>query len=294
MEERAWQQFYLYGKEYEAYLRNFVDVKKEAGVPLTTSDFYAIDIIRPSKNEVLGEFIERNQLENRLNCLDVGSGIGGICRYLADLGHNVIGYDILPHFVEIGTEINSLIGLSDKIHLIAGNILDADLPLESFDLITCLGCLLYLNGEDIMKKLSTLLRPGGVLYIEDYVLRKESPDVNAFLHTSIRTSKDYEQHLAEAGLQIFEFTDRARETSEFAWNRAEKILIRFNQGGSSSDEVQMYAYHCPKILNSIDHLGRENIFERFPNVCRKVGIDTAFSPDKPLTWVILGARKSRV
>jgi 2-polyprenyl-3-methyl-5-hydroxy-6-metoxy-1,4-benzoquinol methylase len=298
MEERKWQQLYIYGKDYETYLRNFIDEKRKSGQVLTVSDFSSIDIIRPSKNEIVGEFIEKHQLGNRLDCLDVGSGIGGMCRYLANLGHNATGYDILPHYVEIGSEINSLVGLSDKVRLIHGNIAEADIPENSFDLITCLGVLLCVPGAGIIEKLSKLLRPGGALFIEDYILLKEFPDLieaqnlNRYHCIPIRTKKEYEIQMTSAGLEIFEFVDKSRETSEFAWKRAENMLIRFNNGECKADEIEIYADLCPRILNSVDHLGKDEILIRFPNVSQRLGIENVLNADKLLTWMSLAARKN--
>ena len=233
MEERTWQQLYLYGKDHEAFLRSFIENKKDSGIPLTVADFYSIDIIRPSKNEIVSEFIDRNRLGSNLNILDVGCGLGGMCRYLASLGNNLTGCDILSHYIEIGNEINSLVGLTEKINLISGNILEIDLPTNSFDLITCLGVLLCIPGPEVLSKLSSLLKPGGVIFIEDYILLKSSPNeeelqiLTTFHCIPIRTRTVYDCQLNNSGLSVFEFCDKSHQTSMFAWNRAESILEKF-------------------------------------------------------------------
>ena len=227
MEERTWQQLYLYGKEHETFLRSFIENKKSSGLGLTAADFYSIDIIRPSKNEVVSEFIERNGLGANLNILDVGCGLGGMCRYLASLGNNLTGCDMLSHYIQIGKEINNLVGLTDKIELINGNILEIDLPTSSFDLITCLGVLLCIPGPEVLSKLSSLLKPGGMIFIEDYILLKNSPSdeelhmLHEFNCIPFRVRDVYESQLKNSGLSIIEFCDKSHQTSLFAWNRAD-------------------------------------------------------------------------
>jgi SAM-dependent methyltransferase len=177
--------------------------------------------------------------------------------------------------------------------------MNSEVPESSFDLITCLGFLMYVPGAEILKKLSSLLRPGGVMFIEDYIRLKESPNesetrsLNGFHCIQIRTRKEFDQHLSEAGLEVFEFIDKGRQTSEFAWNRAENFLIRYNLGECKADEIEIYADYCPRILNSVDHLGRETILERFPNLCQKIGTEPGLTADKLLTWVSLAVRKAR-
>ena len=298
MEEKTWQQIYLYGKEHETFLRSFIEKKKDSGLPLTVADFHSIDIIRPSKNEIVSEFIDRNRLGSNLNILDVGCGLAGMCRYLANLGNNLTGCDILSHYIDIGNEINSLVGLAEKIKLVNGNILEVDLPTNSFDLITCLGVMLYLPGPEVLLKLSSLLKPGGVLFIEDYILLKSSPNEEELnlLHTfnciPFKTRAVYDSQLNSSGLSVFEFCDKSHQTSIFAWNRAEIILDKLKNGENLRDaEVLIYGVVCPQILNNVGELGPEELMKRFPNVCERIGLEKVLNSDVLLTWVTLAAKK---
>lgn len=299
MDRKTWKQFYLYGEEYEVFIRKFIEDKISTGRLLTVSDFSSIDIIRPSRNEFVEEFIKKQNLGSNLNCLDVGAGIGGICRFLACKGHRVTGIDVLPHYVEIAQQINNLVGLSSRINILHGNICSIQLPSNSFDLITCLAVMMYIVNPDVFKKLASLIKPQGKIYIEDYILLKSNPNeeeaeaLSSFICIPIRTRADYETQISGSGLSIESIEYRCEETSIFAWNRAENILRRqLDSKIELESEVNMYAVKCPRILNSIHRLGRDELLLRFPLVCERLGVDHILQSDRLLTWARICLRKN--
>jgi SAM-dependent methyltransferase len=66
--------------------------------------------------------------------LDIGCGLGGPARYMADrFGVSVTGIDITPSFVETGNRLTALVGMTDRVSLQQGD--GCDLPFDdaSFD-----------------------------------------------------------------------------------------------------------------------------------------------------------------
>jgi ubiquinone/menaquinone biosynthesis C-methylase UbiE len=67
--------------------------------------------------------------------LDVGSGIGGAARYLAErFACSVVGVDLSPEFCRTANELSNLVGLAERTSFVEGSALELPVPAGSFDL----------------------------------------------------------------------------------------------------------------------------------------------------------------
>ena len=298
--DEAWKKVYVYGKEYEELLKTFIAEKITSGSTLIPSDFNLIDIIRPTRNDKIGELLTKYNLIEPINILDMGCGLGGTSRYLASLGHTVTGCDVLPQFIELGSQINSLVNLSDKVSMLNKGIYDAELDSSNFDLVITLGVLLNIQGQEVISKLSSFVHPGRLLYIEDYYLEKEGElddrekrALNGFHSLSFRKKSEFIDQFKVAGLEVVEVIDMSKTCSEFAWNRAERILKGVKEGSNTLEgEVITYGESCPQLLAHLEHFTESELANQFPNVCERIGVDKVYSADKLLRWVGWVLRKS--
>src|SRR5215469_14219428 len=61
--------------------------------------------------------------------LDIGCGIGGPARWVADkFGCHVTGIDLTPEFVEAARRLNDITGMSDRVTVLEGSALSLPLP----------------------------------------------------------------------------------------------------------------------------------------------------------------------
>jgi SAM-dependent methyltransferase len=95
-------------------------------------------------------------------CLEVGAGSGSIARWLRDRvspGGRVVALDLDIRFIEneVGVEAWQ------------GNILEAELEADTYDLVHCRALLHHLRGEEVaaLRRMAAALRPGGVLVAEE-------------------------------------------------------------------------------------------------------------------------------
>ncbi len=101
--------------------------------------------------------------------LDVGCGLGGSARYLAsEWGVVVSGIDLTTEFVEVGQQLNELVGMGDSVELQVASALELPFEDEVFDVVWTEH--VQMNIEDksrFYSELARVLRPGGRLVFHD-------------------------------------------------------------------------------------------------------------------------------
>jgi ubiquinone/menaquinone biosynthesis C-methylase UbiE len=101
--------------------------------------------------------------------LDVGSGLGGVTRYLAaECGCRATGIDLTPEFVQVAEMLTERTRLSDNADFRVGSALDLPWPAQSFDAAVTFH--VAMNIEDrprLYAEVGRVLRPGGQFAIYD-------------------------------------------------------------------------------------------------------------------------------
>lgn len=108
--------------------------------------------------------------------LDLGCGVGGQTRYLAELtSGSIVAIDRhAPNIERLQAAIAKL-GLSERVSATIGDMSHPEQPLESFDLVWSEGALYSIGLRNALHVCYGLLRPGGYLAFTDAVWRKENP-----------------------------------------------------------------------------------------------------------------------
>jgi len=76
------------------------------------------------------------ELQSRHVLLDVGSGLGGTSRYLANIfGCQVIGMDLTAEYCRVAEMLSSRVGLSDRTAFRQGSALELPFPDGHFDVV---------------------------------------------------------------------------------------------------------------------------------------------------------------
>jgi 2-polyprenyl-3-methyl-5-hydroxy-6-metoxy-1,4-benzoquinol methylase len=98
-------------------------------------------------------------------CLDIGSGTGSMAEWLSIQPNvkEVVALDRFVHFLE------ARLSVSERLHIVQHDLNDDDYYGE-FDLIHIRFVLMHLrNRENLLKKISTWLKPGGWLVVSDFI-----------------------------------------------------------------------------------------------------------------------------
>jgi SAM-dependent methyltransferase len=118
-----------------AKLRHVLDGAKKAGVPITRESLAPLDQFHARGSELTLELAERAGVNGKMKILDVGSGLGGPSRQLANkYGATVVGVDLTKEFVDTATYLAGLLGMEGQVSYQRGDATSLPFPDGTFDL----------------------------------------------------------------------------------------------------------------------------------------------------------------
>lgn len=148
--------------------------------------------------------------------LDVGSGLGGLARYLAtEAGCRATGIDLTPEFVAVAQMLTERTGLTDRVDFRVGSALDLPWPAASFDAAMTFHVAMNIADRPrLYGEVARVVRPGGAFAIYDVM--KGPTEGMAFpvpwaetAETSfLATPTEMGKLLGEAGFEITHEEDR--------------------------------------------------------------------------------------
>jgi SAM-dependent methyltransferase len=100
----------------------------------------------------------------RERALEIGCGTGAFARSLAQHFERVMGIDLSSEMIRRARELARTM---ENVEFRQADVRTCDLPPATFDCIATLATLHHLPLEETLQKISTALRPGGVLLVLD-------------------------------------------------------------------------------------------------------------------------------
>jgi SAM-dependent methyltransferase len=135
--------------------------------------------------------------------LDIGSGDGRFLAAAKKMGFDCLGTDVSQRLAESAQKRSG-------VPVMVGDVVDLDLPADSFDVIN-LDCVLMYVAEPrkMMRRIARLLRPGGILRLREFDPQSLSGRLKgkrywayAPTHVTVWPGKAVEQLARSAGLRI--------------------------------------------------------------------------------------------
>jgi ubiquinone/menaquinone biosynthesis C-methylase UbiE len=105
--------------------------------------------------------------------LEIGCGFGAFTRLLAGRARHVTAIDLSPQMIEVARERSKSYS---NLEFMLGDFLQLQLPPESYDSIVTIATLHHLPHSQALRKMKSLLRPGGVLILHDLLTDKTFVD----------------------------------------------------------------------------------------------------------------------
>lgn len=231
-----------------------------AGVDLqsaTVKDLKPADEFHTGGVAATDHLFDQIDLPEGAAVLDVGSGIGGTSRYLAErYGARVTGIDLTPEFVETAQALSAMVGMDAATRFVVGSALDMPVPDGAFDLAVLMHVGMNIADKGaLLAEIGRALAPGGRLALFE-VMRgaADGPFVYPVPwatgpETSFLASPEtYRARAEAAGLTLEVETDRSDFALEFFAGMAARLAaegppplgIHLLMGASAPEKLGNY------------------------------------------------------
>ena len=136
---------------------------------LSPIDLAPVDEFHMGGRAATQHVIGMMQLPSSAHVLDVGSGLGGVARYLAaECGCRATGIDLTAEYVRVGTMLNERTGLADRVDLHVDSALDLPWPEATFDAaVTFHVAMNIADRPRLYAEVARVIRPGGTFAAYD-------------------------------------------------------------------------------------------------------------------------------
>lgn len=176
--EQAVALHYAHGSLAEAILAALTQAGKDVS-HLSVKDLAPVDEFHIGGRLATIELANQLGLRPGMRLLDIGCGVGGAARYMADeLGCEVTGIDLSGEYASVANLLAERTKLSDRVRYQQGSALDLPFSDGSFD--GAYMCHVGMNIEDkpgLFREVRRVLRPLGVFGIYD-VMRLSDGDLS--------------------------------------------------------------------------------------------------------------------
>lgn len=207
-------------------LGRIIDGLEAVGVDfdnLKTIDLAPVDEFHIGGREATAAAVERMALNAEHRVLDIGCGIGGASRYIAEtIGCQVDGVDLTPEYVLTAKALTEMIGLEDKVSHEIASALAMPFTDDAFDAAITFHVAMNIPERDAFyREIARVLKPGGTLCLYDVMKVGETPVTYPMpwaqsIETShLTTIGETGTLLDGAGFTVVKVDDRTAEAVEF-------------------------------------------------------------------------------
>jgi len=190
---------------------------------LTTDDLSPIDEFHTRGKESTIEIANLAQLQPHHNVLDVGCGLGGSARYIANqYGCSVVGIDLTDEYIDVANKLTEFVKLTDKVSFKQGSALELPFPSENFDIVWTEHTQMNIADKGkFYSELSRVLKPKGRLVFHDVFLgtarspHYPTPWAEYGSLSSLCTQEEARTAIQKSNLVINEWKDKSEQSLEF-------------------------------------------------------------------------------
>lgn len=190
---------------------------------LTTADLASVDEFHIRGREATLELARYLNLQPSSRVLDIGSGLGGPARTLAEaFGCHVTGIDITQAFCDAATTLSGWVGLSERVDFQQGDATSLPFGNAAFDAAMTLHVAMNIAAKDRMyAEARRVLKPGGRFVAYD-VLQGEGgavlfpvPWAREPSISHLATPDTMTALLSNAGFKILKVEDSTEESQRW-------------------------------------------------------------------------------
>ena len=139
-------------KNVDRVFNELREIGKSSTDSLQVEDLTKFDQFHYHGTDAIDISIKKLGIHNKTKILDIGSGIGGLARYIASkTGAKITAIELQEDQNNLASDLTSRCGLSDKINHICGDILNYDFKSQKFDAVVSWLTLYHIsNHKDLL------------------------------------------------------------------------------------------------------------------------------------------------
>ena len=172
-DDQSVSEHYSHGNLLNAIRTSIAELGKTIDT-VTIEDLSSVDEFHIGGRLATENFLGQLDFSQQDHVLDVGCGLGGTARYVANrFNSRVTGIDLTEEYIETGNALCSWVKLDERISLQQGSALAIPFQDETFDRAYMMH--VAMNIEDkvqLFKEVYRVLRPGAVFGVYDVMLDK--------------------------------------------------------------------------------------------------------------------------
>ncbi|MFT7672816.1 MAG: sarcosine/dimethylglycine N-methyltransferase [Gammaproteobacteria bacterium] len=203
------------------------EIGKSLDDQLTVNDLSAFDQLHYHGTAALDCAIDILTAKPQQNWLEIGSGLGGPARYLADkAGVNLVALELQDDQNDLAAKLTRQCNLENLIDHQCGDFLQANFSSEQFDAVVSWLAIYHIpNRPLLLEKSRDALKAGGLFYTEDLFARQpfsqdEREDLERELYaTTLPDLETYQSQFDDAGFEIIHLEDMSDDWSAFTHKR---------------------------------------------------------------------------
>jgi ubiquinone/menaquinone biosynthesis C-methylase UbiE len=256
---------YAHGNLTEA-IRSALTLQGKSTDTVTIDDLAPVDEFHIGGRRASEDFLDQLAFSTQTKVLDVGCGLGGPARFVANrYGSQVTGIDLTAEYVETGNTLCKWVELDERVSLRQGSALAMPFTERSFDGAYMLH--VGMNIEDKQKlaeEVARVLRPGSAFGIYDVMrtgpgdLAFPVPWATTASLSAVADSDRYKSALQKAGFNIL--AERNRRDFALAFFADQRAKTAAAGGPPPLGPHVLTGNNTPeKVQNMIDNISRGRI-----------------------------------
>ncbi|MEN8207480.1 MAG: class I SAM-dependent methyltransferase [Pseudomonadota bacterium] len=263
--DKAVAENYLHGDLLKAIQAAVTKLGKTVD-SVTIEDLAPVDEFHIGGRLATENFLDQLEFSEQHHILDVGCGLGGASRFVANkYKSHITGIDLTQEYIETGKALCSWVNLDKQITLQQGSALSMPFQDEAFDG----GYMMHvgMNIEDkaqLFTEIYRVLRPGSCFGVYDVMRQNDGelvypvPWATDSNTSSLATPGKYRQTLADAG---FEITSE-KNCRDFALDFFMQLRAKTEASGGPPPlglHTLMQESTAEKIKNMIDNIAENYV-----------------------------------
>ena len=221
--EKSVSDHYTHGSLAAAILRGLEEAAGHGG-DITSADLAPVDEFHIGGRAASVHLIDQLGFESGMRILDVGSGLGGTARYVAEnRGCHVTGIDLTAEYCNVARMLAEKVALADRVSYREGSALEMPFAEEAFDGVYTIHVAMNIADKPkLYREVHRVIRSGAMFGIYDILAGPAASNLAfpvpwaATPETSFLTSIDrLGVMLEEAGFDVESRTDRTSFALDF-------------------------------------------------------------------------------